>query len=301
MRRAALALALAAAVVGLQGCDRQPSVTHVLSAGPSASDDTRRDVPDQPAPQVSTQTEAAGPRASAAPAPPTAMMGAAPAASASAARPAEAAPSGTVAPPPSGAAAQTPAGTAAPTEMSRALQPAGAASGSSGPVSLDLPAVRDPGDAEGARLLAQHELQLPVQGVQPAALSDNFLQARGERKHEAIDILADRGTPVMAVDDGRIAKLFTSKPGGLTIYQFDPEAKLAYYYAHLDGYAAGVREGMDVKRGDVIGYVGSTGNADAKTPHLHFAVFRLGTPPKWWVGEAVNPYPALSRAKVAAR
>ena len=100
-------------------------------------------------------------------------------------------------------------------------------------------------------------------------------------------------------DDGRIARLFTSKPGGLTIYQFDPSAHLAYYYAHLQRYADGVREGMDVKRGTLIGYVGSTGNADAKVPHLHFAVFRLGTPPKWWQGEAVNPYPSLTRAQPA--
>jgi murein DD-endopeptidase MepM/ murein hydrolase activator NlpD len=117
--------------------------------------------------------------------------------------------------------------------------------------------------------------------------------------HEALDILAPIGTPVYAVADGKIAKLFTSKPGGLTIYQYDTPAQLAYYYAHLQRYAEGVREGMAVKRGQLIGYVGSTGNADPGTPHLHFSVYRLGNPPKWWQGEPVNPYPALSRAMPA--
>jgi murein DD-endopeptidase MepM/ murein hydrolase activator NlpD len=165
-----------------------------------------------------------------------------------------------------------------------------------GPAST-LPTVRDPGDTEGARLLAQKRLQIPVLGASPTSLSDQYAQGRTGHMHEAIDILAPAGTPVVAVDDGRIAKLFTSKPGGLTIYQFDPDTHLAYYYAHLQGYAPGLQEGMEVKRGDLIGYVGSTGNADAKTPHLHFTVFRLGTPPKWWEGEAVNPYPALTRAQ----
>jgi peptidoglycan LD-endopeptidase LytH len=167
------------------------------------------------------------------------------------------------------------------------------------PPAKPLAQVRDPGDALGADLLAQRPLLVPVVGVAPTRLADNFDQSRGSRKHEAIDILAPAGTPIVAVDDGRITKLFTSKPGGLTIYQYDPTGQLAYYYAHLQRYADGVREGMDVKRGTVIGYVGSTGNADAKVPHLHFAVFRLNTPPKWWQGEAVNPYPALARAEPA--
>jgi murein DD-endopeptidase MepM/ murein hydrolase activator NlpD len=169
------------------------------------------------------------------------------------------------------------------------------------PPAPQVPAVRDVGDTEGAQLLASKRLQIPVTGIRPTSLSDQYTQGRTGHTHEAIDILAPEGTPVVAVDDGRIAKLFTSKPGGLTIYQFDPDTRLAYYYAHLQGYAAGLQEGMEVKRGDLIGYVGSTGNADAKAPHLHFAVFRLGTPAKWWQGEAVNPYPALSRAEVAAR
>lgn len=163
----------------------------------------------------------------------------------------------------------------------------------------DLPVVRDRGDALGADLLARRPLEVPVVGIAPGSLADHYEQRRGERQHEAIDILAPKGTPVVAVDDGKVVKLFDSKPGGLTVYQYDPEGRLAYYYAHLDRYAEGLREGAEVKRGQLIGYVGVTGNANPATPHLHFAVFRLGTPPKWWEGEPVNPYPALSRAQPA--
>lgn len=152
------------------------------------------------------------------------------------------------------------------------------------------------GDAEGARMLAERTLMVPVAGIAPSALRDNFEQARGSRTHEAMDVMAATGTPVVAVDDGRIAKLFISKAGGLTVYHFDAQGRLAYYYAHLDRYAPGLRQGMDVKRGDVIGYVGATGNADPRAPHLHFAVFRLGPEKRWWEGEAINPYPAFRNA-----
>jgi murein DD-endopeptidase MepM/ murein hydrolase activator NlpD len=178
-----------------------------------------------------------------------------------------------------------------------AVQPAPVAPPQSAAIpQRDLPAVRNAGDRAGAELLALRPLEVPVVGIAPASLSDHYEQDRGQRKHEAIDILAPAGTPVVAVDDGRIVKLFDSKPGGLTVYQYDPNGQLAYYYAHLQRYADGLKEGADVKRGQVIGYVGTTGNADPGTPHLHFAVFKLGTPPKWWEGDAVNPYPALSRA-----
>lgn len=106
--------------------------------------------------------------------------------------------------------------------------------------------------------------------------------------------MSPRGTPVVAVEDGRVAKLFLSKPGGITLYQFDPGERYAYYYAHMDGYAPGITEGMQLKRGDVIGYVGSRGNAAPNAPHLHFAIFRLGPERQWWKGEAVNPYPYLA-------
>ena len=135
-------------------------------------------------------------------------------------------------------------------------------------------------------------LQLPVAGVAARDLRDTFAERRdGDRRgHEAIDILAPRGTAVLAVDDGRIVKLFPSKPGGITIYQFDATGQFAYYYAHLDRYAAGLVEGQTVRRGSVIGYVGSSGNASAGTPHLHFAIFRLGPEKQWWKGEPVNPF-----------
>lgn len=142
-----------------------------------------------------------------------------------------------------------------------------------------------------------NQLLIPVAGINANALEDTFNDARGsERGHEAIDILAPKGTHVFAVADGKIAKLFTSKPGGLTIYQFDTSEKFAYYYAHLDRYAADVKEGMALKRGDLIGYVGSSGNADPKTPHLHFAIFELGLEKQWWKGSPVNPYPLLGGA-----
>ncbi|TWO71799.1 M23 family metallopeptidase [Caenimonas sedimenti] len=157
----------------------------------------------------------------------------------------------------------------------------------------------DPGDLEGARFLVARSLMVPVAGIPPAALHDTYEQGRGSRTHEAIDIAAPAGTPVVAVDNGRIAKLFTSKPGGLTIYLFDADGRLAYYYAHLDAYAPGLKEGMEVQRGTLLGTVGSTGNADPKVPHLHFAVFKLGPQRNWWQGDPVNPYPALRLAAPA--
>jgi murein DD-endopeptidase MepM/ murein hydrolase activator NlpD len=138
---------------------------------------------------------------------------------------------------------------------------------------------------------------LPIAGLQIKDIQDTYSQRReGIRPHEATDILAPRGTPVLAVDSGTIKKLFTSKPGGLTVYQFDPTSVFCYYYAHLDRYAENLKEGMAVNRGDVIGYVGTTGNAPANTPHLHFAIFKIGPQKRWWEGTPVNPYPFLMEA-----
>ncbi|MFC5459068.1 M23 family metallopeptidase [Massilia niabensis] len=138
------------------------------------------------------------------------------------------------------------------------------------------------------------KLLVPVEGVAYSTLSDTFDQPRGqERHHEALDIMAPKGTPVRAAGDGKIAKLFDSKAGGLTLYQFDPADKYAYYYAHLDRYADGVKEGMAVKRGDLLGYVGVTGNSDPNAPHLHFAVVALTAEKQWWKGTPINPYPLL--------
>ena len=138
-------------------------------------------------------------------------------------------------------------------------------------------------------------LIVPVQGIGAAQLADTYTQSRSDgRTHEAIDIMAPTGTPVLAVADGTVEKLFDSKQGGLTLYQFEPGGRYAYYYAHLDRYAAGVVEGKALRRGEVIGYVGSTGNADPAAPHLHFAVFVLGPERAWHKGTAINPYPLLT-------
>lgn len=137
-------------------------------------------------------------------------------------------------------------------------------------------------------------LLLPVAGVHAEQLTDTYRDARGEgRVHDAIDIMAPRGTPVLAAADGSVAKLFTSKAGGLTIYEFDPTSTWVYYYAHLDRYADGLAEGQALHRGDVIGYVGSTGNASPDAPHLHFEASRLGPEKHWWQATPVNPYPLL--------
>ena len=124
-----------------------------------------------------------------------------------------------------------------------------------------LPARTIAANDDSAALLASRALIIPIAGVPRASLRDTFDERRGSGRHEAIDIAAPRGTPVLAVGDGRIVKLFESVPGGHTVYQFDPDEKFAYYYAHLDGYAAGLKEGMPVKRGEVIGYVGTSGIA----------------------------------------
>jgi murein DD-endopeptidase MepM/ murein hydrolase activator NlpD len=140
----------------------------------------------------------------------------------------------------------------------------------------NLPAA--PGsDAEAAAPLIQRRLSEPVADLKASDIYDTFYQSRGEgeRIHEATDIMAPRGTPVLAMDDGIIKKLFNSKPGGLTIYLFDSSNAYCFYYAHLDRYAEGLKEGMFVKRGTVIGYVGSTGNADLNAPHLHLAILEL--------------------------
>jgi len=137
-------------------------------------------------------------------------------------------------------------------------------------------------------------LLLPVQGITAAQLQDTFTDARSEgRVHDAIDILAPEGTPVLAVADGTIEKLFDSERGGLTVYQFEPGGTYCYYYAHLQRYADGLAEKQVVKRGDVIGYVGHTGNASPDAPHLHFEIHRLGPEKQWWKGESLNPYPVL--------
>ena len=145
-----------------------------------------------------------------------------------------------------------------------------------------------------ARELADRDLEIPVQGVTAARLVRSFHDARsGGREHEALDILAPRNTPVLAVEDGTIARLFLSEAGGNTIYQFDPGQEYCYYYAHLERYADGVTEGDHVRKGQVIGYVGTSGDAPKDTPHLHFAIFRLTPEKHWWEGTPIDPYDVL--------
>ncbi len=142
--------------------------------------------------------------------------------------------------------------------------------------------------------LLRRDLRLPIANVLPASLHDTFTSPRpGRKTHEAIDIPARRGTPIHALSDGVIRKLSVSARGGITIYQFDDEQMYCFMYAHLDRYANHLREGMCVRHGDVIGYVGTTGDAPVDGPHLHLAITRLREDKNWLEGAPVNPYPIL--------
>ena len=177
----------------------------------------------------------------------------------------------------------------APAQAMVQTAPAAVAAPASATPTAPAPAVMPTAAAAAAQPIG---LLLPVQGVQRAQLRDTFTDARSEgRVHDAIDIMAPAGTPVLAVADGTVEKLFDSDRGGLTVYQFEPSGQWCYYYAHLQRYADGLAEKQTIKRGDVIGYVGSTGNASAEAPHLHFEVHVLGPEKQWWKGESINPYP----------
>jgi peptidoglycan LD-endopeptidase LytH len=140
------------------------------------------------------------------------------------------------------------------------------------------------------------KLIIPVVGVRPEQLQDTFSDARSEgRVHDAIDIAAAAGTPVVAAADGEIIKLFQSERGGTTIYQLSPDKKLVYYYAHLQRYADGLTEGKFVRQGEVIAYVGDTGNAGAGNYHLHFSISVIADPKRYWEGTNINPYPLLRK------
>ncbi len=133
-------------------------------------------------------------------------------------------------------------------------------------------------------------------GVSRDQLLDTFSAARGEgRVHDAIDIAAPKGTPVLAAAGGRILKLFQSQAGGTTIYQLSSDEQFIYYYAHLDRYADGLQEGRLVTQGETIAYVGDTGNAGAGNYHLHFSIALTSNPKRWWEGVNVNPYPLLRK------
>lgn len=164
------------------------------------------------------------------------------------------------------------------------------------PGALETPVAEAPGAGHGATLM------IPVRGVKAADLFDTFSDERGggTRLHEALDIMAPRGTPIVAAAPGTIERLFESDAGGNTIYLRSNDKRTIYYYAHLDAYAPSLEEGASVERGEVLGTVGSTGNASPDGPHLHFAIMRTTPDADWWEpSNAVNPFPLLTAARPA--
>ena len=159
------------------------------------------------------------------------------------------------------------------------------------PTPLDTPS---PLDSSPGSFVGQMNLIIPVSGVRPQQLIDTFTDARSEeRVHDAIDIPAPVGTPVLAAADGRVIKLFHSEKGGTTIYQLSKDEKVVFYYAHLQRYADGITEGKPVRQGEVLAYVGDTGNAGAGNYHLHFSISIVADPSRYWEGTNINPFPLL--------
>lgn len=162
---------------------------------------------------------------------------------------------------------------------------------------IALPASSDP-------VIASYmgDLAFPVAGYENARLDDSYLDPRdgGSRRHQAIDIMAPRGTPVLAVQSGRVLRLSKTSKGGISLYATDDESKYVYYYAHLDRYHSRMSVGRSLARGDTIGFVGSTGNASESAPHLHFQVMRMPSDGRYWNGEPINPYPLLRATRVGA-
>lgn len=186
-----------------------------------------------------------------------------------------------------------PSPAAVPANQSRASQAPAAASG--------LPTLAAaPADATAVAHL--NSLLFPVAGGDSARLADSFDEPRdgGERTHRAIDIMAPKGTPVLAVADGRILRLANTAKGGISIYAADLEEQYVYYYAHLDHYHPNIYTGRPLLRGDTLGYVGTTGNAPKNLPHLHFQLMRMPSDRKYWNGEPINPYPLLRAAEATA-
>lgn len=142
----------------------------------------------------------------------------------------------------------------------------------------------------------KQSLIIPVAGVRPDQLLDTFSDSRSEgRTHDAIDIMAPADTPVLAAADGTIQKLWLSERGGTSIYQVSSDQKLIFYYAHLSRYADGLSEGKQVRQGEVIAYVGDTGNAGPGNYHLHFSIASISDPKRYWEGTNINPYPLLHK------
>ncbi|MDQ2920382.1 MAG: peptidoglycan DD-metalloendopeptidase family protein [Acidobacteriota bacterium] len=169
------------------------------------------------------------------------------------------------------------------------------------PSGSDVPSSPSPDNAQSTKdsilsgsFVGTLKLIIPVAGVRPEQLQDTFMDARSEgRVHDAIDIMAPVETPVVAASDGEIVRLFQSERGGTTIYQLSPDKKLVFYYAHLQRYADGLAAGKFARQGEVIGYVGDTGNAGAGNYHLHFSIAVLTDPKRYWEGKNINPYPLL--------
>jgi len=176
---------------------------------------------------------------------------------------------------------------------STAPAPATAAStGTSGAPRVAVPTLGPVSGSETVNYILGRGLLLPVAGVAVSQLRDTFDEGRDVgRVHRALDILAPRGTSVLAADDGRVLRVRPNALGGNTIYATDPSGQVVYYYAHLDAYQPGLAEGATIARGDVLGTVGTTGNAPKDTPHLHFQVMRMPADGKYWDGDAINPYP----------
>jgi peptidoglycan LD-endopeptidase LytH len=149
--------------------------------------------------------------------------------------------------------------------------------------------------ADAALIASVGSLYFPVAGFDGRPLDNSYDDPRdgGSRRHHAIDIMAPRGTPVLSVQDGRIVRMSTNSKGGITVYATDTEERFVFYYAHLERYHPGIREGLPLMRGDTIGYVGTTGNAPESVPHLHFQLMRMPPDRKYWNGEPINPYPLL--------
>jgi murein DD-endopeptidase MepM/ murein hydrolase activator NlpD len=165
-----------------------------------------------------------------------------------------------------------------------------------GPSAADpRPAARDLAlSSSGSGTLASHNLTIPVFGVRADQLSDSFNSPRSDgREHHAIDILAPRGTPVLSADNGKVLRVSSNTLGGLTVYAADRSGQFVYYYAHLEGYARGLKAGHYVLKGDTLGFVGTTGDAPENTPHLHFQILRMPPDGQYWNGEAIDPYPLL--------
>ena len=173
------------------------------------------------------------------------------------------------------------------------------------PASRPLPALsavaRAPGASDAADAAHLSALVFPVPSVASSRLDDSFDAPRGGgRRHNAIDILAPKGSPVLSVEDGRVLRMTRNASGGISLYASNLDEQFVYYYAHLDGYHPGIYAGRPLMRGDTIGFVGTTGNAPKDTPHLHFQVMRMPSDRKFWNGEPINPYPLLRPATAPA-